>query len=337
MKFRSTPFLLYVLNSYHVFLALFLLLRALLGSRWWWLGLLNTFALWLLLPLLMLLPLVIALRGKRTLVVSLLFSLIGFLLFFPMPFAHHSDEAQDLRILTFNTWVLNPNIAASVDWILAQDADVIILQEFVYGHESELSRLLEHYPHQSNVDGNVRLFSRHPFIETSTVWLEDPTQYRDGRLAVRAVINVSGRDVTMYGVHLSIPFGSEPRLPIRTGIGLFDFVLAYDESHRNIQIRSLAERVRAETNPVIVAGDFNTSHTSPILSNLRAVGLQDSFQQVGTDWGMTWYFKGFEFPVLRIDYVWSTPELIPLRLERGNYIGSDHLPLVVDFALSEVR
>lgn len=335
MKRRPISPLIYLLDGYNFFLIAYLILRVLAGSRWWWSGLLHTFALWLFLPLILVSLIALFLRGKRTAGLSLLLLLIGLLRFAPLPVGHlsASDEAHDLRVLTFNTWILNPQFADSLDWVLAQDADVLILQELVGSHLDHIPEILALYPHQAYVEGNVQLFSRFPFVESETVWIEDAAVWREGRLAVRAVIDVNGQAVTVYGVHLSLPVRENPHFNLRTGIDTLDFILHYDETHRNNQILNLVERIQTETNPVILAGDFNTSHNSPILGNLTAIGMRDAFRAVGADWGMSWSHNPPDLPLLRIDYIWSSDELSPLRIQRGGFIGSDHLPLVVDYRL----
>lgn len=338
MRKRRPPSpILNLLNSYNGVLGLYLVLRLLFGARWWWLAVLHTFAFWLFIPLLITIVLALILRGKRTAAISLLLLTVGMIRFAPLPTGviTTSDAPHDLRVLTFNTWNINSQIEESIDWVLAQDADVVILQEMVGAHLHQIPRLLAVYPHQEFVEGSVQIFSRYPFLEDDLVGIEAATANWDGRLAVRTVIDVDGQAVTVYGVHLSLPKRENPHFGIITGIDSLDFVLHYDETHRNRQIMNLSELVQAETNPVIIAGDFNTSHSSPILENLVAVGMRDAFHTVGTDWGMTWSHNPPDLPLIRIDYIWSSPELRPLRIERGNFIGSDHLALVADFAFSE--
>ncbi len=335
MKRRpSSSSLHHLLNSYNTAIGLYLVLRLLFGSRWWWLGLLHTFAFWLFVPLLIIAILALILQAKRTAAIALLLFAAGMIRFAPLPLGliAASDEARDLRVLTFNIWDKNTEIERSIDWVLAQDADVIILQELVDSHLTQLPRLLAVYPHQEFVEGSVQILSRYPFLEETVIELEAADDNWDGRLAVRTVIDVDGQAVTVYGVHLSLPRKQTPHFGITTGINDLDFVLHYDETRRNRQIRNLAELVASETNPVIVAGDFNTSHPSPILNTLRAIGMRDTFSILAKDWGMTWSHNPPALPLIRIDYVWSSAGLRPLRLQRGDFIGSDHLPLVVDFA-----
>lgn len=324
-----------LLNSYHVFLSIYLLLRFLFGSSWWWLGFLHTFALWLFIPLLLTSPLAFLMQGRKARMLSLLLMGIGLIRFAPLPIGllTASDDVHDVRVLTFNIWVNNAQIEDSVDWVLAQDADVLILEELVETNLSQLPRLNTAYPYSAYIAGSVRVFSRYPLLEQALVMLEPADSEWDGRAAVRTVIEIDGQAIVIYGVHLSLPRREQPHFNLTTSIDTLNFILRYDESHRNTQIRTLAEHIDSEENPVILAGDFNTSHSSPILGNLTSVGLRDSFRVVGTSWGMTWPYLPPKYPMIRIDYVWSTAELAPLRIQVGEFVGSDHLPLVVDFAI----
>lgn len=335
----SSPFLA-IPRLYNGAIIAYVILRVLFGSRWWWLGFLNTFAFWLFLPLILMAMFAMRLRGKRPALASILLFIFGMMQFAPLPIGliTASDDSHDIRILTYNVLGHNGRIVETIDWILEQDADVLILQEFIGDNlDSQLPRLLTSYPYDTYVDGNVRILSRLPVLDGETVWLQDPTQDRDGRLAVRAVVDLNGQAITIYGVHLNVPRGTEHHGNLVTGIDTLDFILRYDERNRNEQIFNLAERIANETNPVILAGDFNTSHTSPILGNLSAVGMLDAFKAVGTGWGMTWTHQPPILPLIRIDYIWASPHFRALRFHRGAFMGadgSDHLPLVVDYALS---
>ena len=336
MKRKPSSPLTRLINSYHALLGVYLLLRLIFGSGWWWLGVLHTFALWLFMPLLLTTPLAFLLRGRRTRIIAVILLAVGLVRFAPLPFGviTSSNEAHDLRVLTFNTWVENQQIEESVDWILAQSADVVILQELVEGNLSQLSRLQTAFPHNAHIEGSVQIFSRYPFLEAELVTIDPADENWHGRSAVRTVVDIDGRAITVYGVHLSLPRREQPHFNIRTSINTLDFILRYDETHRNRQIHNLLGYIQAETNPVILAGDFNTSHTSPIINNFSEIGLRDAFLTVGADWGMTYPYLPPKYPMIRIDYIWYSSQLRPLRMQVGEFIGSDHLPLVVDFSFN---
>lgn len=336
MKRRRTPFLLKLINLYNGFLAFYLILRAIFDGEWWWLGLLNTFALWLFMPLLMLIPLALLLRGKRTAALSLCLALLGFWKFAPMADRPPSSAPQDFRVLAFNVWKDNSRIDKTVDWILAQNADILILEEFVEENLPALPRVEALYPFYVYTENQVKLFSRYPIEESEIFWVETPGEGYDGRRAVRAVINIKGRLLSVYGAHFNTPRSEDFHFGIETEIWPLSFFLRYDETHRNRQIRNLAAYIAHDPNPVILAGDFNTSHTSTIVEEFSSIGLADSFTEVGGDWGMTWpYLSNKIPPLIRIDYIWSSRNIEALRFQRGGFQGSDHSPVIADFAFSE--
>lgn len=336
---RTRQRLLVLLNGYHAWLAAYLLLRSLFGGAWWWLALLNTFALYAFLPLLLTASLGALLRGKRTTAVALLLGLIGLVFFVPLPKLPPPNGAQpgerSLRVVQFNIYEANGQFQQAVQWLLAQDADVLVLQEITAEHyDPRLQPVHDAYPHHAYIQGSVRLFSRHPIQESDWRWIEPPGRTH-GRLVLRARLDVAGQPLVVYGVHLSLPWTHEPHLPLHTDNFYLNMLLRYDETRRNAQIQGLIAAVQQEPYPVVVAGDFNMSHTSTIYRAFQEAGLRDAYRDAGRGWGLSWPTGGLLPPLLRIDYVWHTSDLRALRARLGTYQGSDHLPLIVDVALPD--
>ena len=73
------------------------------------------------------------------------------------------------------------------------------------------------------------------------------------------MVRAGGRDVALYNLHL---------LPPRR--------LDYTAEGR-LQFADLLDRLTAERLPVIVAGDFNLTETTPQHADLRRVGLADAW------------------------------------------------------------
>jgi len=335
MKRPENKNILRLLNSYHSFLIFYVALRTLFGGWWWWLALLNTFALFLFVPLLLSLPLALLLGAQRPAVVSLLLLLFGGFNFMPLKFIQTTKAVEaSLRVVTFNVLLNNPQLKAVAEWLLTLDADVIVLQEIVAeGQEPRLSPLRMAYPHVAYVPGNVRIYSRYAFIESQLVTIEAATHTHAKREAVRAVLDIDGKPVVIYGVHLSLPIGEKRRLPLLKADMRFAVLSRYDETRRNTQINNLLHMVEREPLPVIVAGDFNMSDSSTIYHSFSRAGLVDSFAAAGRGWGMTWAnFLPFAF--LRIDYIWHTPDINTRAARTGPAQGSDHLPLIADLSLS---
>jgi len=333
---KSRPGFSVLTDGYPLLVVMYLLLRAWFGGSLWWLALLHTFSLYLFFPLIVVLVFALAFRRPRSGVLSLALLILGGLLFLPLPKRSPTREEHSLRVIQFNAMPSNPRLAEAAQWIVHQNPDVVILEEILTeDYEPALDALYETYPHQAHVQSSLRLFSRYPLLEQETFWVEKPGDDH-GRLALRVVLDAPGQPVTFYGVHLTLPWQQDPHLPIDTHHFFINVVLRYDEKRRNTQIRELLRRVKAEENPVIVAGDFNTSHTSPMYREIADGGLCDSFGEVGQGWGMTWPASGGLLPpLLRIDYIWHTDALHALRAWRGPILGSDHLPVIADFALSQ--
>lgn len=307
-----------LLNLYHLLLVLYWIAR-LLPVHWGaWFELMDTFALYWAFPLFVTLPLALWWRGKQTATNALLLLIMAVIGFAPPLRGGAGISGDSLRIITFNTLGTNPQLEDDMRYLLTWDADVIVLQEIVSeGYDSRLAPLYRYYPYEAFIPGSVRVYSRYPMLTAEIITIEEPTNAFAGRWAVRTVLNVESRAVVVYGVHLSMPLNS--------GAGF------YNATHRNQQISNLVERIRIEQNPVILAGDFNLSHSSAAYRNLQSGGLRDAHWQAGRGYGMTFPAVWALPPLLRIDYVWYSKGLNALTAQRGARLGSDHLPFIVDF------
>ena len=59
---------------------------------------------------------------------------------------HASSDGQTLKIVQFNLWAVNRDQAGSSAWILAQDPDVVVLEEVSGISDRIVRRLAERYP-----------------------------------------------------------------------------------------------------------------------------------------------------------------------------------------------
>jgi exonuclease III len=130
-------------------------------------------------------------------------------------------------------------------------------------------------------------------------------------------------------------------MPI-TGFQLFDdWPIPYrvDPASRDATIRELraaAGWLRRPGEPLLLVGDWDVTEREPAYNDLT-YGLYDAQALVGTGAGNTWRpgrFKGLPFGLLRIDYLLSTPAIVPLQ----TWVdcaprGSDHCILSGRFAV----
>ena len=318
-----------VLYVYLSTLCLYLVLRLSFGDSLWWLSLLNTFAPSLFLPLLIALPLTWFRRWRLKFALSSLLLGTGLLWFgptvpFPRQLSDRSETGVELEVVTYN---MRADTAGLESWLQTLDADVVMLQEIPEAYTEGAPALLERYPYQtgqSEAWGNMVL-SRHPLTETGDVGT-DKIQ--------RAEIDIGGRSVALYNVHLRWPIG-EPRFSSLPWFEL-NALSSYDDTVRNQQVDTLITSLRREPLPYVVAGDFNMSQYAATYGRVAEVA-QDAFRRAGTGWGNTWPTElqsGLPVPLLlRLDYIWYSEAFDVDKVERGPELASDHLPVYATLRL----
>ena len=234
-------------------------------------------------------------------------------------------------VVTYNVQGHNLELERATDWLLERAADVIVLQETAEGYDPRLARLYDVYAHEDHVEGSVRVFSRYAILEREILTIED----EPGRLALRLLLDLDGRELVIYAVHFVLPQSTVLGESVVPDIGI-DFVFRYDERRRNAQIRRMLEILSDETRPFLLVGDFNMSDSSLIYDEIAA-GLGDAWREAGTGAGRTWPvaevigWPRVIHPLLRIDYIWHHAALRAVEAMVGEAIGSDHLPLVAVF------
>jgi endonuclease/exonuclease/phosphatase (EEP) superfamily protein YafD len=314
-------------------MALYFPLRALLGDGVSWLALLNDFTALLFLPLAVLLPLAALIRARVPLVGTGALALIALGWFGPyfLPSSQASVRGTPIGVVTFNVWGYNSRLQAVETWLLAQDADTVLLQEVPPQYADEgIPALRQRYPYQVGQPTSERMWgnlflSQHPIRAVERLPGPGvPAQHR-------FVVEIDGRPLAVYNVHIAMPVGAS-RLPQLTGLP-FPLQIAgrYDASARTAEIERLLERLEREPYPFVVAGDFNMSEQSATYTRLAA-RMGDAFRSAGVGWGGSWpvpivdELPRWVPPLLRVDYVWHSAELRPVEARRGPVLGSDHRP-----------
>ena len=350
------------ISLYALLLAAFTLLRLLRISGIPMLDLANTFAPFLYMPLVVTFPLAIMVtqpqpapteRARKrlaspqkyaepgelvypprwTVLLQLALIAIGLALFAlptlfkPLP----PPTGETFSIVTFNVQGSNQQLTTAVDWLLEQAPDIIALQETALGYDSRLAGLYEAYAHEDHSEGSARVFSRFPILRRDILSIEE----QPGRQVLRLLLDVQGREVALYALHLTLPLHPKVKQSAHEDIGP-EALLRYDEARRNAQIRRLLDWLETETGDYVVAGDFNMSDASLIYDEI-ADKLNDAWRAAGHGAGRTWPLAEaiglprLIRPLLRIDYIWHSESLRPASAVVGPAIGSDHLPLRAEF------
>lgn len=263
-------------------------------------------------------------------------------------FSHHSapsdgsleGRSHRLSVLTWNTARMGgfakPEANRVLKMLLKQDADVICLQEVdVYKDEKYLTlgdvkrTLSKKYPY-SYIDFAIynkrhqfgtMVWSKYPLINKETIRYESR-----GNISNHCDIVVGADTIRLFNNHLeSYSF---------TAADLEDMGHVRDKLERttpirNAQAREVRKQIEASPYPVVVVGDFNAIPLSYAYRHISK-GLHDAWLETSWfQWGATCQKRGFG---IRIDYILSSPELVPVActIERTN--ASDHFPMTATLA-----
>lgn len=235
-----------------------------------------------------------------------------------------------LTVMTFNVEYRNRDHPSTAAVITAVGADVVAMQEVTPEAASYLEWALgARYPYRtfrsaSRASG-CGVLSRFPLRDVEAFHLSGV-----GHWAQRMTVDAPDGPLTLFNVHPIVPRfrRSAPRWPLLVPIKL-------DTARRRAEIRRLIRLVEGEAGPLLVVGDFNMTEYSHDYRLMR-MRLSDAYVGAGQGLGLT-FPSPMSFPtnlpspwpVVRIDYVWHSPELRPIwaRVDRGG--GSDHRPVVV--------
>ena len=298
---------------------------------------LNTFALYLFLPLPLVLIAALWLRRPLPwlaggLVLAVFLFLFGGLLW---PSSNRARAAGvTFEVLTNNTLHLNEDIDGFVETLSHSDADIIALQELTPLQAQALEEgLSDLYPHRELVatedHRGMGILSRFPLraYETSIPedlnWLGLPQTY---------IAEIDGRQLLIVNFHVISP-----------GLDSLAMIMRRADQ-RDRQVNALRDAIAAYDGPVVAVGDLNTVEFNPEYRVLDSV-LDDAWRAVGWGWGHTFpggphrpEIRGMKVPpwLLRIDYIFYSEQLLPLEAGVGPEAGNaDHRPVTASFALPE--
>ncbi|MEJ6718190.1 MAG: endonuclease/exonuclease/phosphatase family protein [Akkermansiaceae bacterium] len=232
------------------------------------------------------------------------------------PPKHHAGS-KVLRVITFNcAGRTNPT-----DAIRGFKPDIIFLQEIPYAYH--LKHLIDEL---FNGNGDYR-YDRSKacgVIVRGTInsQIKVP-KYRSQLLSAEMP---NGRHLQLLNVHLQ---------PAATNLRLFDRECWHEHSHnRNLRqtelsyaLSVLKQKTSYPRIPTIIAGDFNAP-ANDVVYRLLEPEFTDAFDEVGTGWANTYHRS---LPLLRIDHIYGSEKLVPVRSRAFKRAKSDHRMVVADF------
>ncbi len=289
-----------------ILVLLFLTVLSFLGSYRYALDLLSHFRVHILIACAMATLLLLAMRDRNAAVLAILVFLGNAAGLWPYQTAETATAAsRPLNLVTFNVWASNSDIDGIAAYLLETDADVIVLQEF-WLQTKKLKRLLKsQYPWQADCRKvsycDSALFSKKPWTRTGIL---KPDRVRPPTLWAKFGAGESA--FTVASAHFDRP----PSL-----------------RHKR-QLESMADWVRNQSSPVILAGDFNATPWSYAMTSFR----EQAGLNIVPGYRPTWPAH-LLFAQLPIDHVLVSPGIKSLSAERGRSTGSDHKPVRVELSL----
>jgi endonuclease/exonuclease/phosphatase (EEP) superfamily protein YafD len=227
-------------------------------------------------------------------------------------------QGERLKLIQFNAYKYNVAPGRSVDWLLARDPDIIVIEEGDGLPRAQVMRLRARYPYCNGCPDtggwfNMILSKRPPLAVGRFEWPHSDSRYYLAGGWSR--FSGAGGDFTVVGVHLDWAWG---RFSQDQRTGLYDWVRRHPRDR------------------MILLGDFNMTPWSFALARLdRNLGLNRLTHGQASWPGEAYYgmrVPVLPFPYLPIDQVYTGDGWARVRIERGPRIGSDHYPIMVSLA-----
>ncbi len=264
-----------------------------------------------------------------------------------------ATTASDLQVLSFNGMmgvklvdekhVFNKKRQALFDALMHQEhvPDIICAQE-VNGIVDHALLASFDYPYYHKIEkrGAV-ILSKYPMIKKGTVDFGarlNSCLWAD--IVIPSKAETKTDTIRVYSVHFesnrlsqsSYEFLAKEEYEGAEAIaGIKDLLIKYPKyaTRRGKQALKVRTHILKSPHPVILAGDFNDppmSYTYHVFQDL----LRDSFVKKGSGLGTTWIGA---IPMLRIDYILSSPEIeiVDFQCLKSNL--SDHYPVKASYRL----
>jgi endonuclease/exonuclease/phosphatase (EEP) superfamily protein YafD len=226
----------------------------------------------------------------------------------PMSPKAPADAARQIKLIQFNAWG-RAQAKVDTDWLLAQDADFIVMQESTAPVRAAI--LASGRYHMAPRSSTVAVFSKQPPIPVRYNW---PKAVIDWPPIAHGTYRASEGDFDVVSMHATWP--------------------GWLQREQGRALAALVAQRRQDR--LIISGDFNSTPWS--FSRRREdkmYGLERRTRAL-----FSWPAAGMgpirpPFPILPIDHVYAGSAWRTVSVTRGPFIGSDHYPVIVVLALKD--
>ncbi len=235
-----------------------------------------------------------------------------------------SNITPNYRVMSTNLNVANSNATEIIKLTEKERPDLALFIEVNDSMAKQLEALKTFLPYSSN--------QLTPYQPGTVLYSKDPlTDFKIRKFDTNNAVNLTAR-VQTKNRQLSI-VAIHPLSPVKR-----EFIHS-----RNKVFKAVSKYIQQQDDPVLLIGDFNTTMWSPSYRTLaHETGLKNTRKGLGIfpTWpaNMSYYLtpklnilaKLFQIP---IDQCLTSPSLNAVKMHTGSDVGSDHLPIIVDFSI----
>ena len=276
----------------------------------------------------------------------------------PLHFATENIDTQKghLRLMTYNVCGYGGNykyehaLDTVTNYIMAQNADIVCIQEEQTKKQKAVERWSELYPYNDTLSMGVAggkyvnimgIHTHLPIIRRERIEYESRCNgsvayfLQSGSDTIIVINNhlesthLTEKDRTQYSEILK---GNKERQQAEEEM----FTLLEKLSEGMVQRAPAAKAVHSYVEahrhyPIIVCGDFNDTPIS-YARHVIAQGLTDCYAEAGCGPGLSYNRKGFNF---RIDHIFCSPHFTPVMCKVDSKMdASDHYPMICSMKMN---
>jgi endonuclease/exonuclease/phosphatase (EEP) superfamily protein YafD len=213
-----------------------------------------------------------------------------------------ADGAGAIKVVQYNLKIHNDREAEAARWVIAQNPDVVMLQEYLDETHPSFRELVTTLPFGVNCKstkmGEVAVRTKFPVLQHGCT---------PGDGFAWAQVDVKGKPVTFASLHLHWPW------PFRQWE----------------QLAALEEKLSDLPEPVVLTGDFNSAPWSEAVKTVERLVRAKAIGGYRTTLWPDIFHNGINIPTFPIDHVLVPKEFAAASVTVGPLIGSDHRPVIV--------
>ena len=233
-----------------------------------------------------------------------------------------AGTGQALRLVQFNAQIGNPDVAGAADWLLSQDADLIVVQEVDQRWADVLDRELT---------GMRRLDAGVATVRTDSFGMVVYVADDNDRIDVTLVDVVNIASIPAYLIEIDV---GRPEVDSLLVVALHTLppLGRADVEQAGRQFEWASDVLAGHEGPRVLIGDLNATRWSAPFRVLTAhTGLRDSAEGFGLrgTWPSQLAFTG----MIGIDHVLVSDQIRVDDRKVGPDLGSDHRPVVADLTI----